>query len=660
MSDAMGYLRELRLAGFNAEPKRGETPTIEFSYKPDSRRGIYLGLLAAIASLILTVVAILLWQPTKGAGMAFLYGLNMGLMVGSMTVLVYYVYPFFHTLALMLKHKKIPGREMLAPYSTAQRMGSCILLTLVVLYILNHGIGIVLSFFRLHPSMTSTYMSTSHYIFVSLGLAIGLNVLLPRILPKEPKQLGKKEKNIAKTPSITPENAPFGLWVGRSTGHLAQLWHRTGLATNQEMTLSTEDAAQNILVLGGIGSGKTTRLMQPLLAQLLDQGCGGLLFDVKGDVKNAASVFANHYSQDILFIGPNHKGLNLLAGLTPEIASSFLKSALLLSGGGHVDGFWVDTATELCRNTLGLLSFMPEHYTLQALYNYLFDHEFKEEVQEAINPFLASLEDSKEQRLLKSYLRYQNNVFSTFDEKVQSGVKATIAQALSPFNHPELTDAFCAETEEGLDMTTLLDGAVFLVDMPLARWGLGAKVAYTFIKLCFFNMMQNRIHNPALNQDRPVFFMCDEYQDLISASKDGLSDLTFWDKSRSSKTIGIISSQSVSSFYAAIGNHDLAHAVLQNFRQKFCFRTEDAATLTLMNNLAGQARVQRLTIGQSTTESDNGSSFGTSHSVTEAREAVLDAPLFRQLGQDQVIGLLSVNGHSMDDLFNLMPLYVEG
>ena len=138
----------------------------------------------------------------------------------------------------MIKQRQIPRREVLEAYSTAQRIGSCILLTFVALYILNPSIGIVLSLFRLHPSITSTYMSTSHYIFVSLGLGIGLNYLLPRILPKEPKQLGKKEEAIAPTPSITHENAPFGLWVGRSTGHLAQLWHRTGLAVNQEITLS--------------------------------------------------------------------------------------------------------------------------------------------------------------------------------------------------------------------------------------------------------------------------------------------------------------------------------------------------------------------------------------------------------------------------------------
>ncbi len=158
--------------------------------------------------------------------------------------------------------------------------------------------------------------------------------------------------------------------------------------------------------------------------------------------------------------------------------------------------------------------------------------------------------------------------------------------------------------------------------------------------------------------------MCDEYQELISANKDGLSDLNFWDKSRSSKTIGIISAQSISSFYAALGDHDLTHAILQNFRQKICFRTEDQATLTLMERLAGQAKIKRKTTSQTQGTSNRKLSEPTSkHSsttqnITETRESVLDATLFRNLTPNQAVALLSIQGHSMDDVIELMPVFL--
>ncbi len=176
--------------------------------------------------------------------------------------------------------------------------------------------------------------------------------------------------------------------------------------------------------------------------------------------------------------------------------------------------------------------------------------------------------------------------------------------------------------------------------------------------------MQSRNQHSDWNQERPIFFMCDEYQELVSASKDGLSDLNFWDKARSSQTIGIISAQSVSSFYAALGDRDLSHALIQNFRQKICFRTEDQATLTLMDALAGRARVQRKTTSQTTGSSTRAITEPTSRhhsntqSMTESRESVLDATLFRNLTPNQGVALLSLQGHSMDDVLECLPLFV--
>lgn len=72
----------------------------------------------------------------------------------------------------------------------------------------------------------------------------------------------------------------FRLWLGKSTGQLVKRHHVSNIAANQDISLSLTDATQNILVLDGIGSGKTTRAIHPLLVQLLNQRCGGLIFDI--------------------------------------------------------------------------------------------------------------------------------------------------------------------------------------------------------------------------------------------------------------------------------------------------------------------------------------------------------------------------------------------
>ena len=307
--------------------------------------------------------------------------------------------------------------------------------------------------------------------------------------------------------------------MGESTGQLANLWHHANLAPEQQVGLTLQEPTQNIVILGAIGSGKTTRAMQPLLIQLLDQDCGGLIFDIKGDFKKAVLAFALEAKRDLVLIGVGQQSLNLLEGLSPEISASFLKSAFLLAGSARTDSFWIDTSVELCRHALGVLSFVPEHYHLNGLYRYLFDSLFQKEIHTDLTKKAMKPED---ERLLKTYQHYLRSIFATFDEKVRSGVLANIAQILSPFQHPELVDTFCMSQPQAdptddpaIDsvvnsqinpaMEAVLEGTIYVVDMPLARWGLAGKVIYTLIKLRFFNLMQQRALQETWNQSRPVF-----------------------------------------------------------------------------------------------------------------------------------------------------------
>ena len=456
----------------------------------------------------------------------------------------------------------------------------------------------------------------------------------------------------------------FRLWLGDSTGRLAQLGHSTSLVAGQRVSLTLEDAAQNILILGGIGSGKTTRVVHPLLLQLLDQRCGGLIFDVKGDFHHAVRQFSQETGQPVITLGPGHTPLNLLAGLTPEMAASFLKSVLLLADPHPGSSFWIESATELCRNSLGLLSFIPHHYSLKGLYRYLFNTSFQEEIADGLETKRAHLTEEERGRL-EAFEEYQVDLYDRLDERVKSSMFATLAQVLSPFNQPDLTKAFCTATPEHTSkgLAAVLTGSVFLVNLPLATWGLGAKVVYTLVKLRFYNLMQQRTRQTPSSALRPVFFLCDEFQEIVSANKDGLSDLNFWDKSRSSKTIGIVSAQAISSFYAALGNRDLADALCQNFRQKLCFRTEDLNTLQYFQTLADKVEVSRRTFGESSgTQEQGGRGANTSRSKTESmswtEKQVLNAQIFRQLSPDQAIALLSIGGQSADDILDMMSVYI--
>lgn len=456
----------------------------------------------------------------------------------------------------------------------------------------------------------------------------------------------------------TPGSPGFGLTLGRATGRLARHVHRRRPRPREEVRLSAPAACQNVLVLGGIGSGKTTALIEPLLQQLLAQGSGGLIFDVKGDFGARVLDLAAPLGVPIYRVGPGHARFPLLAGLNPELAASFLKSAILLSGVHGADAFWVDSATELLRNTLGVLTALPERYSLEGAYAYLFDAKDREQMDSTIEVRAPAL-DGARLRTLRAYQRYHESVFSVFDEKVAAGIRASAAQVLSPFTHPELVETFCGPaTEIGIEQ--ILQPAVWLVDLPLAQWGLGGKVVYTLIKLRFFNLMQRRPSATGTDSGAPVFFMCDEYQEVVSANKEGLSDVNFWDKSRSSGLIGIVSAQSVSSFYAALPQRALADAILQNFRQKICFRTEDPATLQLITAILGRVLVHR----RSHSKGRSGRAFerpqyscGTASLPQEYELG--GARLIRTLQPFEAVALLSLEGASFDDVLITEPLWAR-
>ena len=439
----------------------------------------------------------------------------------------------------------------------------------------------------------------------------------------------------------------FSIYIGKATGNFADRYHSTGINKGKDVSLFLGDCCQNIVCYGGIGSGKTTRVIQPLLIQLLDQDCGGLIFDIKGDFKNAVKASCTALNRKVLTIGINDENFNIIKGLTPEVASSFLKSALLLAGKSS-DPFWIDTAGELIKNTLGVLSFLPEHYNLKALNDYIFKVNC-EEIDDALIVAEANFTPD-ESRLFDSYLNYIVSVYDSFDDKVKTNVNATIAQVLSSFSHPDLVDSFCYSTND-IDFENILNGDIFLVDLPLQIYGLGAKTVYTMIKLRFFNLMQQRAIKD-VNQDRPVFFMCDEYQEIISCASNALSDLNFWDKSRSSKTIGIISGQSLSAFYSK-ADKPLIDTFLSNFRQKICFKTEDHTTIDSFAKLFGKVDIK-----QSGFSKTDYSTNGQTETLNIVEKEVMTAQKFRAMGDNKSVVALQVGNTSNDDILVLQPVFI--
>jgi hypothetical protein len=168
----------------------------------------------------------------------------------------------------------------------------------------------------------------------------------------------------------------IGLRVGISTGRLMALGHTTAVSKGQTLVLGLLDACQNIVIYGGVGSGKTVCAINRFLAQCLKLGLGILLFDAKGDSHRVMVALAKAVGREVVFIGVGAKSrsINLLEGLTPQKAADYLLAAMILALGGKPDStalYFVGSAKTLAEGALGVLSFFPEHYSLYGLYRFL-------------------------------------------------------------------------------------------------------------------------------------------------------------------------------------------------------------------------------------------------------------------------------------------------
>lgn len=462
-----------------------------------------------------------------------------------------------------------------------------------------------------------------------------------------------------------------GLRLGISTGKLLEeRGHHSGIPANHEAFLAPEDCSKNMIAFGGIGSGKTTRFINPVMLQIMQQNAGALIFDIKTDFEREVAAITSQAGRQYKVVGDGGMTLNLFRGLTPELAASFLKSCFLAQGVGD-SAIWADLATEHCRNCLTLIRLVNDDFSVANLFEVATSDFTRQELIDKLKEMDGQLTE-REERLAVATMRYFAS-WETYDDKRQSSIMINITSVLSPFSHPDLVDAFSSGSEQGeADMTSLInDGAVFLVNLPQTKYGReGARYAYLLIKLRFFNMMRERRSRKDWDQSRPVAFICDEYQSII----DSVSDSDFWDKSRSSKTIGIVSMQGVASLVQALNhNQKAAEAILQNFRQRIFFRTEDEATLRLIHQLLGQVDVIMETTGEGYNTSESiskpmGQGAG-SRSVSQSWSENVGASLSKQdlfaahdmraLTADYALFIGNIGDRAADEVLNVQPLYVN-
>ena len=131
--------------------------------------------------------------------------------------------------------------------------------------------------------------------------------------------------------------------------------------------------------------------------------------------------------------------------------------------------------------------------------------------------------------------------------------------------------------------------------------------------------------------------------------------------------------QGVASLIQALnGNQKTADAVLQNFRQRVIFRTEDEVTLRHVQHLLGQIDVVLTSTGDSYSESQSWTGLGMggrqgtysqstseSENASMSRQDLFSANDMRALDANHCLLIGNIGDRAADEVLQVAPLYIN-
>jgi hypothetical protein len=390
----------------------------------------------------------------------------------------------------------------------------------------------------------------------------------------------------------------------------------------RRVTFSVEDLCRHTIAFGSSGSGKTTRLYNPMLQEMLGKlGAGGLIIAAKAEAVAEAVEIARRAGREATVIQPGSaSGLDLLSG-NPDVDAMYLRDTF-----GHVGDAakqWVDAGVARMKNALRMLHAAgTQYYTFDALSNYCFDEQFAAIARVQAMERLRNLPHLSEQAwTIKEAMSYEDTRYREFTPETRRAVLFACSQLLEPLRDFNIAKTFARK--QNLDsIDSVFEGSVIVLHVPRSRYERAAQAIYTLAKRRFFTAIENRRADPSLDQTRPVIFGVDEYQLCISET-----DIQSLGVIRSAGCMVLATTQGVSSLYATLPRQ-LVDAAIQNFTQKIFFKTDDYDTLALLDRAS-------------------------KHCANR-----IDASTLFTMNRDQAMCHLTAGDESIDAILTLPPLFV--
>lgn len=177
------------------------------------------------------------------------------------------------------------------------------------------------------------------------------------------------------------------------------------------------------------------------------------------------------------------------------------------------------------------------------------------------------------------------------------GVRASLANRLKPFTHPDIAQVFCAKSSFSLD--AMDQGKVICVSIP-QRFKAERPYLHTLLKLAFFSHALLRFDRTAQarSKDNLLILWGDEAQKIATANEDGTSDYNVLDVIREARATVVYATQAYTSFIPVLGE-EKAKVLVANLANRISFKAADEDTAKMVADTIGKRKVQRRTYGWS-------------------------------------------------------------
>lgn len=350
-------------------------------------------------------------------------------------------------------------------------------------------------------------------------------------------------------------------------------------------TWTREEICRHVLITGDTGSGKTTSGFHPLLVQLTrnEPSWGGLVLGVKGDEHRfIEELFGAHgRSNDLIHlqIRPEHESsswrpphrFNLIgdrsipwmthAKALVDIATSMTE--------GRQSAFFRPMAQIALARAFEMLDSLSLPVTLTRAYQLLTSPETAAKA-------LKSLQRLPENPRHRDLIEFFSSTFvhaKAYEQR--EAVSGTIVTYLAYFLDPDIASVFSSDEPDTFSLSELDSGAVITVTMP-QRLVSERRYVQTYLKILFYLHVLRRFDkSPAERRgENLLLLIADEFQDLVTASEDGISDHKVVDRVRAANAAIIAGMQSELSADPAIGVQKREVLTL-NMRSRIIFRAAD-------------------------------------------------------------------------------------